>query len=63
MQRPESVLKNKTHNVPCDFEMQTGYLVPTKKPNLVIVYKRKGTFHHVAFTVPADHQVKIKRNH
>ena len=41
--------------------IQTGFLHPARKPDLVIIYKKqKRTCCVVDFAVPADHRSKIK---
>ena len=35
MQKPEPVLKNKTHKTPRDFEIQTYHLIMIRKTDLV----------------------------
>ena len=34
--KPESVLENKTHKIPEDFEIKTDHLIPTTKPRLSV---------------------------
>ena len=41
MDNKESVLENDTYKVPWDFEMQTDHLKLTRRPDLVIVNKKK----------------------
>ena len=41
MHKPESILKNGTHKIHWNFEIQTDHLIPTRKPDLVILDKRK----------------------
>ena len=38
------------------------YRIQTRRPDLVIIYKKEGTFHLKDFAVPADHGVKIKES-
>ena len=47
-----------------DFEIQVYHLILSRRPDLVIVNKRKKkrTGRLVVFAVPADHSVKIKEN-
>ena len=41
MHNPESVLKNETHKVLWDFEIQTNHLTSARRPDLVIVNKNE----------------------
>ena len=66
MHKPESILENETHKILWDFEIQSHHLIPARRPNLVIIErkrKRKNrTCRIVDFAVSADHRVKIKEN-
>ena len=35
------VLENDTHNLPWDFNIQTDLLIPARRPDLIIVNKKK----------------------
>ena len=41
MHNSESVLENETHKILWDFEMQTDHLILARRPDLVIVNKKK----------------------
>ena len=41
MHNPESVLENETHKLLWDFEIQTDHLISTRRPDLVILKKKK----------------------
>ena len=41
MLKPKSVLENETHKILWDFEVQTGHLIPTRKPKWVSVKKKR----------------------
>ena len=41
MHKLESVLENEIHQILLDFETQTDHLIPTIRPELVIVNKKK----------------------
>ena len=58
--KPESVLENDTHKILWDFEIQTDHLIPARRPDLVLINKKKRMCHIVDFAVPADHRVKLK---
>ena len=44
------------------FEIQTDHLISARRPDLVIINKKKGTCRIVDFAVPGDHRVKMKEN-
>ena len=61
--KPDPILENETHEILLDFLMQTDPLMPTRKPDWVIVYEKKNrTCQIVNFAVSADHRVKTKEN-
>ena len=60
MHKPESVLENETHKILWDFKIQTDHLITARRPDLVLINKKKRTCHIVDFAVPADHRVKLK---
>ena len=43
-----------------EFETQTDYPIPTKRLDLVLINKKKRTFHLVHFAFQVDHGVKRK---
>ena len=58
--KPESILENETHKIVWDFEIQTDHQIRDRKPDQVLINKKKPTCRLVGFTVPEDHKVKIK---
>ena len=38
----------------------TDHQIQTRRPDLVLMTKKKRTYHPLDFTVPADHKVKMK---
>ena len=60
MHNPASVLENDTHTHLWDFEIQTDHLIPARRPDLIIINKRKRTCKIVDFAVPVDHRIKLK---
>ena len=52
------------HRILRDLEIQTDYLIPVKKPDLVIINKKgeKRVSCHVDFDVAANHSVKNKKS-
>ena len=63
MLNPESVLKNETHKLLCDFEIQTDYLISARRPDLVIVKKmeKKRTCRIVDYAVPLDQSEILRK--
>ena len=60
---PESVLKNETHKLLWDFEIQTDHLISTRRPDLVIINnKKKKICQIVNFAVQAGQKLKLKEN-
>ena len=62
MHKPESIQDNETHKILWDFEIQTDYLIPARRPDLVIIRKKKRTCSIVNFAALEDHKVKIKES-
>ena len=60
MHNLESDFENETYKILWDFEMQMGHLVQARKPNVVLIKKKKRTCHLVDFAVPEDHKLKVK---
>ena len=62
MHNPASVLENATHKLLWDFNIQTDHLIPARRPDLIIINKKKKkrTCKIVDFAVPADHRIKLK---
>ena len=54
------VLENATHKLLWDFNIQTDHLIPARRPDLIIINKKKRTYKIVDFAVPADHRIKLK---
>ena len=55
-----TVLENDTHKLLWDFNIQTDHLIPARRPDLIIINKKKRTCKIVDFAVPADHRIKLK---
>ena len=60
MHNTASVLKNETHKLFWDFEIQTDPPLSARRPDLIIVKKRKRIGRIVDLAVPADDRVKMK---
>ena len=60
MYNSASVRENDTHKLLWDFDIQTDHLISARRPDLIIINKRKITCKIVDFAVPADHRIKLK---
>ena len=60
MHNQAPVLENDTQKLPWKFDIQTDHLIPARRPDLIIIDKKKKIWKIVAFTVPADHRIKQK---
>ncbi len=54
------ILENNTHKLLRDFNIQTDHLIPARRPDLIIINKKKRICKIVDFAVPADHRIKLK---
>ena len=50
-------LENDTHKLLWDFDIQTDHLNSARRPDLIVINKKKRTCKIVDFAVPADHRV------
>ena len=65
MHNPAPVLENDSHKLPWDFNIQTDHLIPARRPDLIIINKKKKKkriCRIVDFAVPADHRINLKEN-
>ena len=53
--KPESALENKMHQILCNFEIQTDLQIPPRRPDRMILKKKE-----FDFAVQANHRVSIK---
>ena len=60
MHNPAPVRKNDTHKHLWDFDMHTDHLISARRPDLIIIDKKKKICKIVDFAVPADHRIKLK---
>ena len=56
------VLENDSHKLLWDFNIQTDHLIPARRPDLIIINKRKRICKIVDFAVPADHRINLKES-
>ena len=61
MHNPALVLENDTHKLLWDFNIQTDHQIPARRPDIIIIYKKKRTCKIVGFAVPADHRISLKK--
>ena len=61
MHNPAPVLENDTHKLLRDFNIQTDPLIPVRRPDLIIINKKKRICKIVDFTVTADHRINLQR--
>ena len=62
MFNPALVLENDSHKLLWDFNIQTDHLIPARRPDLIIINKRKRICKIVDFAVPADHRINLKES-
>ena len=60
MHKPESVLENEMHKIHWNFEIQMDHLIPTRRPYLELIKKKK---EHASldFVIPKWKWKKAKR--
>ena len=59
MHNPAPVLENDIHNLLWDFDIQTDHLISARRPDLLIINKKKRICKIVDLTVPADHRINL----
>ena len=62
MHNPAPVLKNDSHKLLWDFNIQTDHLIPARRPDLIIINKKKRICKIVDFAVLADHRINLKES-
>ena len=58
--QPSTCPKNAMHKLLWDFNIQTDHLILARRPDLIIINKKKRTCKIVDLAVPADHGIKLK---
>ena len=56
MHNPASILENDTHKLLWDFDIQTDHLISARRPDLIIISKKKKTRKIVDFAIPGDRE-------
>ena len=54
------VLEYDTHKLLWDFDIHTDHLISARRPDLIIINKKKRTCKIVELAVPDDHRIKLK---
>ena len=62
MHNPAPVLKNDTHKLLWDFNIQPDHLIPARRPDLIIINTKKRICKIVDFAVPAGHRINLKES-
>ena len=63
MHNPAPVLENDSHKLLWDFNIQTDHLIPARRPNLIIINKKKKRICKIVdFAVSADHRINLKES-
>ena len=62
MHNPVPVLENDSHKLLWDFNIQTDHLIPDRRPDLIIINKRKRICKIVDFAIPVDHRINLKES-
>ena len=62
MHNPAPVLENDSHKLLWDFNIQTDHLIPARRPDLIMINKRKRICKTVDFAFPADHRINLKKS-
>ena len=60
MHNPAPVLENDSHKHLWDFDIHTDHLFPARRPDLIIIKKRREICKISDFAVPADHRINLK---
>ena len=62
MHNPTPVPENDTHKLLWDFDIQTDHRISARRPDLIVVKKKKKTCKIGDFAVPADYRIKLKES-
>ena len=62
MHNPAPILENDMHKLLWDFNIQTDHLIPARRPDLIIINKKKKICKIVDFAVPADPRIILKES-
>ena len=62
MHKPESVIENEMHKILWDFEILTDHPIRARRPDQVLINKKKRTCHLMDFVVQVDNIIKKKES-
>ena len=62
MHNPAPVLENDSYKLLWDFNIQTDHLILARRPDHIIINKKKRIGKIVDFAVPADHRINLKES-
>ena len=62
MHNPAPILENDTHKHLWDLNIRTDHLNPARRPDLIIINKKKRICKIVDFVVLADHRINLKES-
>ena len=60
MHNPALVLENDTHKLLWDLNIQTDHLIPARRPDLIIINRKKRICKIVDLAVQTDHKINLK---
>ena len=60
--QPGTCPRNDSHKLLWDFNIQTDHLIPARRPNLIVINKRKRICKIVDLAVPVDHRINLKES-
>ena len=61
-EQPSTLLENDMHKILWDFNIQTDHLIPGRRPDFIIIKKKKRISKIVDFAVPADHWINLNES-
>ena len=62
MHNPAPVLEDDMHKLLWDFNIQSDHIIPARRPDLIIINKKKKLCKIVDFAIPADHRINLKES-
>ena len=62
MDNPAPVQENDTHKLLWEFKIQTVQLIPDRKPNHILIYRKKRICKVVDIAAPSDHRINLKES-
>ena len=61
MHNPAPVLENNTYKLLWNFDIYSNHLISARRPDLIIIYKKKRNWKIDDFAVPAYHKIKCEK--